>query len=257
MISEEILNRARSGIVAIGYIDSKWKDALNPEKSPQIEILGTGFFVSELSIITNRHVVEDLRDLDNQNKYLDRLWVWIVFGKSPMASAFLKIVHYSASNNPEFDVGFVNVGLKPSPDFDLVQDLHISEKADLQVGEPIAMCGYPYGSDMLRKKGEHYRFGPVLQHGHISALAPFHNSPDDVTEILLDVRAAEGMSGSPIFRPDDGTVIGILHSSWEATTALAIPLLRKRVDAWVDQHTKNMTQAKISHSPRYRERQQP
>ena len=69
----------------------------------------------------------------------------------------------------------------------------------------------------------------------ISALSPY-GPPAELTELLLDVRTAGGMSGSPVFLAEDGVVIGIHHEGCEATTALAVPLTQDKIARWLAQH---------------------
>ena len=116
-----------------------------------------------------------------------------------------------------------------------MKPLSFHAEFDYQVTQAIGLCGYPYGYSMLQKDGKVYRWGPVVQQGFISAISPFDTttSPD---ELLLDVRVAEGMSGAPIFSPTDGIVIGIVHSGWEATTALGLPFTISVVESWLKKH---------------------
>ena len=90
---------------------------------------------------------------------------------------------------------------------------------------------------MLKKGDVTTRFGPVLQRGYISAIAPYEGS-SLITEILLDARTAGGMSGSPVFTVDDGKVIGIHNAGWEATTACAIPINKDKIENWYNFHIK-------------------
>ena len=93
----------------------------------------------------------------------------------------------------------------------------------VRVGKDVGTFGYPYGEELLERKGRIYRFGPILQQGYISAIAPF-DTPGAIEELLLDMRAHKGMSGSPVFLPESGDVIGIIYESWEPTAAFALPL---------------------------------
>ena len=113
--------------------------------------------------------------------------------------------------------------------------LELVENLDLRVSEEIAVLGYPYGTAMLERGGRIRRWGPIAQQGWISGISPFETAttPD---EILLDVRTAGGMSGAPVIRPSNGTVIGIHHSGWEATTALAQPMNRALLDQWLAEY---------------------
>lgn len=85
---------------------------------------------------------------------------------------------------------------------------------------------------MLHKRGEVYRWGPVIQFGYVSALSPF-DTAEQPTELLLDIRAASGMSGAPVYSPAHDVVVGILHSGFEATTALALPLTVSAMEEWL------------------------
>jgi len=116
-----------------------------------------------------------------------------------------------------------------------IEPVLIVDKWDLKVTEEVAVCGYPYGNSMLEQDGKVYRWGPVIQQGHVSALSPFDNAAMP-SEILLDVRTAAGMSGAPIFRPGSGQVVGIHHSGIKATTAFGLPLTRTMIKSWLSQY---------------------
>jgi len=89
------------------------------------------------------------------------------------------------------------------------------------------MMGYAHGSDLMKtERGEteyNYRYGPVLQRGFISALAPFDQA-EIVTRVLLDIRSATFMSGSPVFDPTSGTVLGLHNAGHDHAVSFAIPL---------------------------------
>lgn len=237
-VPTEVLKRVRSGIATIGYARTHWKEALNPnrEDGPDYEILGTGFLVDPTTIITNRHVLIELEKdseiLDIQN---DQYFVSFVYETEiGLASAFIRMGKYTYSPNPTLDIGFVDLQMRPDPEYDSVQPLlAIDGLEEVYVGQEVCVCGFPYGTAMLERDGKRYRFGSVLQHGFISALSPYD---DHVKELLLDVRTAGGMSGSPVFLPGSGVVIGIHHEGWEATTALAIPVTKVKLRRWLRGH---------------------
>lgn len=130
------------------------------------------------------------------------------------------------------DIGFVEFQVIHEEHFEGIAPLALAQKYDFKLTEEVAICGYPYGTDMLKHGARIYRWGPVIQQGSISAISPFDGaaSPD---ELLLDVRTAGGMSGAPIFRPSSGDVVGIHYAGWEATTALGLPLTQSAVDEWL------------------------
>lgn len=136
---------------------------------------------------------------------------------------------------PEIDAGFINFNRGPEEQFKGINPLSIQSDWQLRVTESIAVCGYPYGHAMLQRDKKVYRWGPVVQQGYISAVSPFDIAAAP-NEILLDVMVAGGMSGTPIFRTVDGKVIGILHSGWEAATALGLPLTTGIVKGWISSY---------------------
>jgi S1-C subfamily serine protease len=102
----------------------------------------------------------------------------------------------------------------------------------LQVGEAVGACGYPYGSSSLLSFQGVSRIGPIVHEGIISALAPYDDPSIHVDKILLDLRVAPGMSGSPVFRPSTGEVVGVVFATLgpAPVVGLAIPLSRDRVN---------------------------
>jgi hypothetical protein len=82
----------------------------------------------------------------------------------------------------------------------------------------------------------------LIQQGHISAISPYENTQRP-TELMLDVRVAPGMSDAPVVRPSDGRLIGIVHSTVEATTAIAFPLHEGKLSQILQAHDKQLEAA--------------
>jgi len=188
--------------------------------------------------MTNRHVIEALLHYQADLGFPDDKRI-LLFGAPHGQSSWMVGVTYikqlGVVVNEEYDVGLIDFVKRPEPEFQALQPLSFHADFDYQVTQAIGLCGYPYGHSMLQRDGKVYLWGPVVQQGFISAISPFDTTtrPD---ELLLDVRVAVGMSGAPIFRPTDGMVIGIVHSGWEATTALGLPLTISVVESWLKKH---------------------
>jgi S1-C subfamily serine protease len=225
MVEQEILTKIRDGICAIGYITVPLQKFSASVHQPYFKVVGTGFLVRANLAMTNRHVIErllyDQADLgfpDDQ-----RLLMFVHPIDPTVCQADFRPILQLHEIGGEMDVGFVS--FPPDKESASIQPLQLQSHMSFQVSEPVGVCGYPYGHHMLQKKdgSRVYRWGPVLQQGYISAVSPFEKA-NPPNEILLDARIAGGMSGAPVFRPSDGTVIGIIYKAWEATTALALPL---------------------------------
>ncbi len=66
------------------------------------------------------------------------------------------------------------------------------------------------GSVLIEEGGNISRVGPVLQRGIVAAVCPFEDAEPHA--YLIDVMTQGGASGSPVFRIDNGEVIGVVHS---------------------------------------------
>jgi hypothetical protein len=212
-----------------------------PDK-PHFDIVGTGFLVRPTTAITNRHVVEALRSISKKKRIVaDRLLVqFTVPDGAEYVHTLSQIQRWGSVDNPRpLDIGFIDFERSPLAAFEACQPVVLDDPPAFRVGSRVAMVGYAFGTKHLARSvgGKHrmYRFGPVLQQGFISAVAPFDNSPR-IDRLLLDIRTGEGMSGSPVFDPDTGVVVGIHDAGKEATTAFAIPLSRAMVDSLLRVH---------------------
>lgn len=196
----------------------------DPARS-RFSVMGTGFLVRDTTAITNRHVIEKLLEEQQKTGFPNnQLYLRFVYPKTDgWQEGYCRFKRFGIVTNQELDVGFIEFKRLPEAEFDQCRPLVLGDPPSIAVGQPIAVCGYPFGSEMLKRQEKTYRFGPVLQQGYISAIAPF-DTYSHVEEFLLDIRTAGGMSGSPVFLPSDGSAIGILYAGWDATTSLAIPI---------------------------------
>lgn len=228
MIDETVYGRVRNGVCAVGYLTQPLPVYRENLKSSIFQVIGTGFLVHDNTVLTNRHVVDALIDV-NARKVAPNTQLFVQFlaldQTPPLIPRMIRTASYLAS--PEPDLGFLTYKTVRKEHFQAIQPVQVTERWDVKVTEEIAVCGYPYGTYML-ERGTTYRWGPVVQRGHVSSVSPFDTSttPND---ILLDVRTASGMSGAPVFRPKDGMVVGVHYAGIEATTAFAIPITKASV----------------------------
>jgi S1-C subfamily serine protease len=235
MINSDVLGRVRNGVCAVGYLSVPLVDYQRNPQSPFFQIVGTGFLVRGTTVITNRHVVEALVDEQARLGFpSSQLFLSFIVPdqNGQLRNTVRMIRHYGVLSDKRIDVGFLEFRVVDELHFEGIVPLDVVDVLNLRVSEEIAVYGYPYGTAMLERDRRIYRWGPVVQQGWISGISPFETAatPD---QILLDVRTAGGMSGAPIFRPATGTVIGIHHSGWEATTALGQPMNRDFLTAWL------------------------
>ncbi len=194
--------------------------AKKTSKNPYFpEIIGTGFFVREDGIIaTNDHVIKKINELQKEEGKNEKVVDTVVAVYFEMAEKGMQTVpllvdgvtkirqnvpsgpHYGPD---QFDLGFLV--LKDVADCPVVE----FSMDDLHEGANVAVSGFPMGTRTLMAEGWVHQLGPTLQSGVIGAVLPFEcKTPHG---ILIDVSVLGGSSGSPIFDPDTGKVLGIVY----------------------------------------------
>lgn len=231
MIDQDVHRQVRNGVCAVGYLTATLETYLQQPESDIFQVIGTGFLVGEAMVLTNRHVVGALLDAEVTH-IIPKTQFFVQFvapGDARLRIVPRMICEISYLDDPKLDIGMIKYKIVHETHFEAIGPLQIVQDWNLMVSEEVGVCGYPYGTQLLAC-GMFFRWGPVVQQGHISAVSPFDTTgvPD---QILLDVRTAGGMSGAPIFRPSTGEVIGIHYAGIEATTAFGIPLNRSAVES--------------------------
>lgn len=217
----ETYNELRISIVAIVR---KYEPLKIGDPKPEIPfILGTGFIVDDGLIATNNHIIEIL---DNQPKPPDtpiEEWpvlclLFVEMNKCDYAVVPLEVIgkigikdylpEGSWYGNDIPDIGFIRVKAKDLPVSKLNTDWRI-----LKEGMELATAGFPMGRETFTAPGYLHQIGPTLQTGVLSALLPFPNTRPHA--FILDILSLGGQSGSPIFHPDTGDILGILYGGLE------------------------------------------
>ena len=235
MVSKEVIAALRLRICAIGVLKVPVEKFVEDAAAPLFKIFGTGFLVGPLTVLTNRHVLASVTAYIEKESFPKnrRHLAFIRPDGRGIEMSFHEIEKMGMTTNPTFlDLGLVTFRATPDDPIRTLSPVEIRPDFLGEVGDPVAVYGYAFGENLLKrelgKRERTYRFGPILQHGYISAIAPYEHSPR-VDRLLLDVRTARGMSGSPVFDPAAGTILGVHDSGVEDTVAFAIPLSSQMV----------------------------
>jgi S1-C subfamily serine protease len=219
-LSESYRN-IRQSIVAITSKYTKLKVGETPSEVPFI--LGTGFIVDDGLIVTNEHVSKEINSLPKPPDAPAEEWpalcyMFIEINQNDLAMVPLEILgkYTIQSYDPEGkwygdivpDIGFIRVKAKGLPVLELNSDWEI-----LKEGMELATAGFPLGRETLYAPGYLHHIGPTLQTGILSALLPFPRSRPHA--FIMNILSLDGQSGSPIFHPNTGEVLGILYGGLE------------------------------------------
>ncbi|OZG73408.1 serine protease [Hahella sp. CCB-MM4] len=174
----------------------------NELASPRAQVAGTGFVVGDGTlVVTNHHVV---RAIENETEF--DLVVFIGTGNTPEVRKVAVL-----NSDPIYDLAILKLPGKPLP------ALTVSE-TKVREGEDVAFIGFPIGIVL--------GLYPVTHRGIISSITPIAipastarglnakllkrlRTPFDVYQ--LDATAYPGNSGSPMFNPETGEILGVIN----------------------------------------------
>lgn len=234
MFPIETLRTIRWATCAVAIPRRPLSELLKDPTLPGLHIEGTGFLIRHDVVLTNRHVVLKLDAYTEQNELRPdtRLVMFIHSHNTYQTWSKITII-----DNPEYDLALIGI-----PGFNVPHALAVSSEPKVEVGMEVGAYGYAYGESLMEREDFGltmvYRFGPVLQQGFISGIAPYDEGRY-VRRLLLDIRTNKGMSGAPVFEPYSGTAVGIHTSGRDATTAFAIPLIASSIDTLLEAHDRH------------------
>lgn len=253
------MKEVRASTCAIAYIKSNMEKLHLSEGYEDIlkhlDVFATGFLIAQNIVITNRHVTEKIDELIKEPSIsIDHIILWFVNTSTEQqaTSHFIRIID-SATFIDKDDTGRLDIGFLRIPDegasllYNIdIHPVRLGKLDDVCLGKEVAMWGYPYGSDMLSSNLGISRFGPAISRGMISAIAPNDCvDPRAITTFLIDINAAEGTSGSPIFTLDNGEVIGIHYAASSGVLGVGIPIDKARIDGWKKLYQENPEVSKV------------
>jgi len=203
----DTVETVRASVVAVGTYQAA--------RRPPAVFRGTGFVVGDGQLVaTNNHVVPD--SLDEANR--ERLTIFAGRGKAvDMRSATV------VARDTEHDLALLRIAGKP------LKPLRLAAEGSVREGKEVAFTGFPVGMVL--------GLYPVTHRGIVSAITPIAipglggkdlspqaikalRDPYDVYQ--LDATAYPGGSGSPMYDPATGEVLGVINSVLVKSTKEAV-----------------------------------
>ena len=195
------IDRVRPSIVAVGTTE--------PTRNPSFQFRGTGFVVGDGTLIaTNNHVLPTI--LDPAAREVVAIAIPLPGGEAVIREATL------LARDADHDVALLRLAGPPLP------ALRIGDSTQVHEGQNYAFTGFPIGSVI--------GLFPTTHRALISAITPVALAQptarsldpaliaklraDRFSIFQLDATAYPGNSGSPMFDPETGDVIGIVNSTF-------------------------------------------
>lgn len=179
--------------------------ALFPEAPQKLMICGTGFFIHERGWLATASHVARL-----QHK-------WVLYDAMLLECDVVveQLTINKEKEDPrmkhEWDIGVLQVRA-PRKTFPPVA---LSRKLQFRRGEPIAQYGY-YDQGVKYKVGSFTGLNGLLTTGVVSAATNIRIGTIEMgSRLILDISAGPGSSGSPVFDPDTGEILGMIVSGKE------------------------------------------
>ncbi|MEQ8515006.1 MAG: serine protease [Chromatocurvus sp.] len=198
----DVLDRVRTAIVGVGTAYPP-RQPIAGERPNQL--MGTGFAVGDGQlVVTNHHVLPDLLDYENRQSLV------VFAGRGRDARVHVARI---VARDREHDLAILRIETTRLP------TLSLGDSGSVREGETMAFTGFPIGAVL--------GLYPVTHLGIVSSITPIARTAGDSSELSavqlqrmrnpynvfqLDAIAYPGNSGSPVFRPDTGKVIGVVNS---------------------------------------------
>ncbi|HTD04326.1 serine protease [Undibacterium sp.] len=191
------IKAVKTSVVAVGTFQKT--------RSPAVSFNGTGFIVGDgLTVITNAHVVNRPINPDTPET------LGILFGKGDSAEFRPAVI---VAIDDEHDLARLKITGTPLP------AMTLGDAGQVVEGQSIAFTGFPLGAAL----GFHH----ATHRGIVSAITPVTKPTQDTRSLdpkviaqlrrapylvfQLDATAYPGNSGSPLYDPETGKVLGIIN----------------------------------------------
>lgn len=193
----DTLLRIKPAVVGIG--------TYQPLRSPRGQLKGTGFVVADgRHVVTCYHIVKTLPDIEKNE-------TWAVFTGQG------RTIQYRPASKVAIDEDNDLVLLKIEGD--PLPVMNLGDEAKAREGEQFYFTGYPIGSVLGLNASTHRAglaaivpiFQPLGQAGKLNART-IRQADNPYRIFQLDAIAYPGNSGSPLWHPQTGEVMGVVNS---------------------------------------------
>jgi S1-C subfamily serine protease len=195
----DTIARVRPSIVGVG--------SLERTRQPPFQFRGTGFVIADgLTVVTNAHVLPPLLDAARAE-----VLAIAIPASGTTAAAIREATRIAVDYNS--DVALLRLSGTPMP------ALRLRDSGSVREGQEILLTGYPIGTVLglipATHRGIVAAITPIAipqgRAGDLDAAVVRRLGSDPFPVFQLDATAYPGNSGSPIYDPATGDVLGIVN----------------------------------------------
>ena len=197
----DVIDKIRPSIVGVG---TAYPPRQPNRRGDAVSYRGTGFVVGNgRQVITNAHVIPEKLDTDHNES------LTIFYGRGAQAQGHTARV---VRTDKEHDLALLEIEAT-------LPAMQLGDSDTVREGQEIAFTGFPIGMVL--------GMYPVTHRGIVAAITPMARPVENARTLngaqmkrlrnlfdafQLDATAYPGNSGSPVFEPDTGRVVGVLNS---------------------------------------------
>jgi serine protease Do len=198
----DVIDQVRPSVVGVG---TAYPPRQPNRQGDPVSYLGTGFVVGNgRQVVTNAHVLPAKLDVEHKQQLV------IFSGRGAQATAHPVMV---VRKDEEHDLALLEFKGAPLP------ALKLGDSNAVREGREVAFTGFPMGMVL--------GLYPVTHVGIVAAITPIARPVENARTLnaaqlrrlrnlydafQLDATAYPGNSGSPVYEPDSGIVVGVLNS---------------------------------------------
>jgi len=178
-------------------------------------IVGTAIQGGDHKFVTCLHVLKAIDELQSDAYFLARLTRAsdVIYMPYQLEKGLGYVDPRTGRINTDVDLAVLISSAAGTPE--IPYEIPVAEwgdSAELGVGDPVIVGGFPHGSDMFKfTKSNRGFIQPTFYHGIVSGILPA-TKPGETRLIQLSVPCAGGMSGGAVFDPQNGRVLGMITS---------------------------------------------
>src|SRR5690242_12936150 len=198
----ETIERVKRSVVAVGTFERT--------RTPQFQFLGTGFAVADGAlIVTNAHVVP--RVLDPEKRESVAIMIPLPDKDDPNQAQVREAT--LVATDDDSDLAVLRITGPPLP------PLKVGRSDDVREGREVLFTGYPIGAVLGPHPATHRAMIasvtpiaiPLSRAGELSPQTIRRLSGGQFPVFQLDATAYPGNSGSPLYDPVTGEVVGVIN----------------------------------------------